>query len=121
MNVQGNANNIADGDTTPSTTDNTDFDLVSVGTSANKAFVIQNTGSGILILTGSSPYVSITGANAADFSVTVTPVTPVAATSGSTTFEITFTPSAAGLRTATLTIANNDADENADPLPENNV
>ena len=112
MNVQGNANNIADGDTTPSTTDNTDFDLVSVGTSANKAFVIQNTGSGILILTGSSPYVSITGANAADFSVTVTPVTPVAATSGSTTFEITFTPSAAGLRTATLTIANNDADEN---------
>ncbi|WP_309641253.1 choice-of-anchor D domain-containing protein [Flavobacterium sp.] len=112
MNVQGNATNIADGDTTPSTVDNTDFDLVSVGSSVNKVFVIQNTGTGALNLTGASPYITISGTNAADFSVSVIPVTPVAATSGTTTFEITFTPSAAGLRTATLTIANNDSDEN---------
>jgi len=112
MNVQGNATSIADGDATPSTVDNTDFDLVSVGNSINKAFVIQNTGTGALNLTGSSPYVTIAGANAADFSVSVIPVTPVAATSGSTTFEITFTPSAGGLRTATLSIANNDSNEN---------
>lgn len=112
MNVQGNANNIADGDITPSTLDNTDFDLVSVGSSLNKAFVIQNTGSGALNLSGSSPYVTVGGTHAADFAVTVIPVTPIAATSGSTTFEITFTPSAAGLRTATLIIANNDANEN---------
>jgi hypothetical protein len=112
INVQGNATNIVDGDLTPSTVDNTDFDLVSVGNSVIKPFVIQNTGVGILILTGSSPYVTISGANAADFAVTVLPVTPVAATSGSTTFEITFTPSAGGLRTATLSIANNDANEN---------
>ena len=112
INIQGNATNIVDGDLTPSALDNTDFDLVSVGNSVVKSFVIQNTGAGILILTGSSPYVSISGTNAADFSVSIVPVTPVAATSGSTTFEITFTPSAGGLRTATLSIANNDSDEN---------
>ena len=112
MNIQGNSVNIADGDTTPSTLDFTDFDLVSVGSSVVKSFTIQNTGTGALNLTGASPYVTITGANAADFSVSIVPVTPVAASSGTTTFEITFTPSAGGLRTATLSIANNDADEN---------
>ena len=112
MNVQGNGTNIVDGDLIPSTLDNTDFDLVSVGSSVIKSFVIQNSGVGILILTASSPYVTISGANAADFSVSIVPVSPVAAAGGSTTFEITFTPSAGGLRTATLSIANNDADEN---------
>lgn len=112
INIQGNSTNIADGDTTPATADNTDFGLVSVGNSSNKAFVIQNTGSGALNLTSASPYVSISGANASDFSVSIVPVTPVAAFSGSTTFEITFTPTAAGLRTATLSIANNDSNEN---------
>lgn len=112
MNVQGNSNNILDGDITPATVDNTDFDLVPVSSSVVKAFTIQNTGTGALNLTGASPYVTISGANAADFSVSVIPVTPVAAISGTTTFEITFTPSAGGVRTATLSIANNDANEN---------
>ncbi|MEK0449817.1 MAG: hypothetical protein RL088_2085 [Verrucomicrobiota bacterium] len=35
----------------------------------------------------------------------------MAATTGTTTFEVTFDPSATGLRTATLTIANDDTDE----------
>jgi hypothetical protein len=34
------------------------------------------------------------------------------AAAGSTTFQVTFTPSATGLREATLSIANNDGDEN---------
>lgn len=112
MNVQGNATSIVDGDATPSTLDNTDFGTVAVGSSVIKPFVIQNTGVSNLTLTGSSPFVSISGTHAGDFAVTVVPVTPVAPTSGTTTFEITFTPSAGGLRTATLTIANNDGDEN---------
>ncbi|NHM06600.1 choice-of-anchor D domain-containing protein [Flavobacterium sp. CYK-4] len=112
INIQGNGVNITDGDTTPSTTDNTDFGLVAVGSSTNRPFVIQNTGTGALTLTSASPYVSISGANAADFSVSIMPSTPVAALTGSSTFEITFTPSASGLRTATVSIANNDTNEN---------
>ncbi len=111
INIQGNGNNIADGDTTPVVTDDTDFGNVAVagGTNAN-TFTIQNTGTGALNLTAASPYVSITGANAADFALTANPTTPIAA-SGSTTFTITFDPSAAGLRTATVTITNDDSNE----------
>jgi len=49
--------------------------------------------------------------NAADFTVTANATTPVAA-SGQTTFQVTFDPSAPTLRWATISIANNDADEN---------
>lgn len=113
MNVQGNAVDIIDGDTTPSFADDTDFGNVDVtsGTQVN-TFTIQNQGTSLnLNLTGASPYVAISGTNAADFSVTAIPASTIAAGS-STTFNITFNPSALGLRTATLTIANNDSDEN---------
>ena len=43
--------------------------------------------------------------------MTLAPTSPVVA-AGSTTFQVTFDPSANGLRTATITIANNDSDEN---------
>lgn len=54
----------------------------------------------------------IGGTNAADFTVNVQPTSPVAATNGTTTFQVTFDPSASGTRTATISIANDDADEN---------
>ena len=111
MNVQGNTVSIADGDSTPSVTDDTDFGNIVVSASDAHTFTIQNTGTSTLNLTGSSPYVVISGANAADFSVTATPSSSISGSSN-TTFEITFTPSATGLRTATLTIANDDSDEN---------
>jgi len=63
-----------------------------------------------LNLTG-NPRVEIVGANAADFSVVAQPATPIAE-NGSTTFQIRFDPSVAGLRTATVRMANDDADEN---------
>lgn len=112
INIQGNGITINDGDTTPNMTDDTDFGSVitASGTSAN-TFTIQNTGVIDLLLTGGSPYVSITGTNAADFSLTSTPSGTIAS-SGSTTFQITFDPSADGIRTATISIANNDSDEN---------
>ncbi|WP_299112647.1 choice-of-anchor D domain-containing protein [uncultured Winogradskyella sp.] len=111
INLQGNGNTITDGDTTPSATDDTDFGSVDTISSVANIFTIQNTGDASLSLTSSSPYVTISGTNAADFSVTAIPSSSIAA-SGSTTFEITFAPSAAGLRTATLSIANNDSNEN---------
>jgi len=44
--------------------------------------------------------------------VTTEPVTPVAATTGTTTFQITFDPSGVGTRSAAVSIANNDSNEN---------
>jgi hypothetical protein len=111
INIQGNSTTIADGDTTPTTADFTDFGTVAVASSFTRTFTIQNIGTSNLNLTGASPYIVISGANAADFTVTAIPTTPIGASS-STTFNIRFTPSAAGVRNATLTIANNDTDEN---------
>lgn len=113
INLTGNATTIADGDVTPSVTDDTDFGSVNttIGNNAN-TFTIENTTAGsTLNLTGASPYVSITGAHAADFTVTAIPSSSISGGS-STTFEITFDPSATGTRTATVSIANTDSDEN---------
>ncbi|NSW44518.1 MAG: choice-of-anchor D domain-containing protein [Bacteroidales bacterium] len=112
INIQGNGISIANGDATPSTADHTDFGSVNVSSgSVVRTFTIQNTGTAALNLTGASPYVVIGGTHASDFSVTAIPSNSIAA-SGSTTFQVTFDPSAAGLRTATISIANSDADEN---------
>ncbi|MGJ8550943.1 BspA family leucine-rich repeat surface protein, partial [Winogradskyella wichelsiae] len=112
INIKGNTIDIVNGDATPEGLDHTDFGAVAftAGTLV-RTFTIENTGSSVLNLTG-TPLVAISGPNAADFTVTALPTTPVAATTGTTTFEITFNPSAAGMRTATISIANNDADDN---------
>jgi surface protein len=111
INVKGNSVSIVSGDITPSTTDHTDFGGVDVTTGTIvRTFTVENTGTGSLTLSG-TPLVNITGTTASDFTLTVLPTSPVAV-AGSTTFQITFDPSAAGTRTATLSIANNDADEN---------
>ncbi len=112
IDIQGNATSIADGDTTPSLLDDTDFGSVSeTGGTITKTFTIENTGPAPISLTGGSPYVTITGTNAADFTVTAIPSNSIAGNSF-TTFDITFNPGATGLRTASISIGNNDSDEN---------
>jgi cytoskeletal protein CcmA (bactofilin family) len=112
MDVQGNGISIADGDMTPSTTDDTDFGPADISSgTVDHTFTVENTGNADLNLTG-SPKVVISGTNAADFSVIIQPSSPVAANGGTTTFTIRFDPSAIGLRTATVSIDNDDADEN---------
>lgn len=69
-------------------------------------FVIKNTGTVNLEL----PPFSLTGANPADFSFTAPVLTSIPA-AGSTTFTVTFTPTAGGVRNATLQIPSNDSDE----------
>ena len=112
IDVQGNGRSIADGDGSPSAADHTDFGSVDVedGTRA-RTFTIRNTGSGALTLSG-SPRVAVGGTHAADFTVTAQPGSPVAAGTGTTTFTVRFDPAAAGARSATLSIANDDANEN---------
>jgi hypothetical protein len=108
INLLGNGQSIANNDSTPTTTDDTDFGYVDVASGvATRTFTIQNTGTGTLSLTG-VPKVKITGSG--DFSVAVQPTSPVAA-SGSTTCQITFNPSALGVRNATVNIINNDGNE----------
>jgi uncharacterized repeat protein (TIGR02543 family) len=110
MDIKGSGVSIADGDSTPDVADNTEFGSVLIASPLAKTFTIENTGIDPLKLFGSSPYITISGANASDFSVSIVPASTVAA-AGSTTFEITFQPSAIGLRMATIAIANNDANE----------
>lgn len=108
MEVRGNSILISDGDGTPSSTDNTDFGVIGIF-DETRAFVfsIHNTGTGTLNLTAPD----ITGIHASDFYVTSFPVSTVSP-GNQTTFEVTFDPSGAGDRTASIEIANDDADEN---------
>lgn len=111
INLQGNSNNIVSGSTVPSLTNHTDFGSVAVASGTiTRTFTIQNTGGADLVLDGSPALVAISGAHASDFTVSIMPSTPIAA-SGSTTFQITFDPLALGLRTAVVSIDNNDSDE----------
>ncbi|WP_296313785.1 LamG-like jellyroll fold domain-containing protein [Winogradskyella sp. UBA3174] len=112
INILGNTTSIPDGDSLPDLGDHTDFgDVDTASGTQTRTFTIQNTGVSDLNLTGASPYVAIGGTHSADFSVLLIPTTPIIA-SGSTTFQITFDPSADGLRNASLTIANDDSNEN---------
>jgi alkaline phosphatase D len=109
--VVGGGVAINDGDTTPSGVDGTDFGSAAIGTSSiTRTFTIKNTGAAALQLTG-TPRVQVSGAAASDFAVTVQPAASILPGSV-TTFQVKFTPSAAGLRAATLTIVNNDSNEN---------
>ncbi|MEA3288519.1 MAG: choice-of-anchor D domain-containing protein [Candidatus Marinimicrobia bacterium] len=111
--VLGNGNVIDSGDNLPSQTDYTDLGTANIsGVPTTSPFVIRNIGYETLNLTGPPPYVDITGANASEFSITSSPATSIAIDSATTTFEVTFTPAARGIRQATISIQNNDSDEN---------
>ena len=102
INITGNLVSIPDNDTTPVISDFTDF-----GTLNSRTFTIQNT-SAIILTLGT---ISISGTNANEFSVTSFPSTSIAGGS-STTFTVTFNPISTGLKNATLSIVNNDSNEN---------
>jgi hypothetical protein len=106
--LTGNSVVIADGDNTPSSTDNTHFGNVYTGANTTKSFVINNTGAGALTVNS----LAITGANSADFAIISAPATPFTVTAGGTqTINVRFTPSAAGSRVASLEIGNSDITE----------
>jgi hypothetical protein len=73
INIKGNGVSIADGDTSPNAGDDTDFGNVYIasGGTAN-TYTIENIGTEALSLTGSSPYVTITG-DTSDFTLTAPP------------------------------------------------
>lgn len=109
MDIQSNGISISNNDSVPSVEDNTDFGKADVTTgSAIKTYSILNTGAENLELSGT---VQISGNHSGDFSVTSDPSSPIAP-GESTTFQVTFDPIDTGLREASISIDNNDSDEN---------
>jgi hypothetical protein len=106
INVTGNSTCITDGESAPSVTDSTDFGIYGV-TPITTTFAIENTGGADLTISN----VTITGANAPDFSIAGLTSTTISA--GDTAYLlITFLPTDnLGLKSATVTINNNDSDE----------
>lgn len=108
INILGNAISIVDGDTSPSSKDWTDFGSMEISTGIiTKTFTIQNTGDATLTIGA----ITISGTNAANFTVTKNPSSSISA-GGNSTFSISFKPNTLGLKTATFSIVNNDSNEN---------
>lgn len=110
INLVGNFTTIPSGDTSPSSTDDTDFGSVNFGSSAANTYTITADNATLVLGTNA---VSLTGSS--DFAVTNQPDNVV--TIGGSSLEltqttITFTPSLSGVKTATVSINNNDPDEN---------
>ena len=73
------------------------------------SYKIKNNGTAaMLLLTAASPYIVISGANASDFTLVTFPVGNSMNPGFTKFFSINFSPSAAGIRTALVTIPNND-------------
>ncbi len=83
------------------------FGNIWMGSNASLTFTVRNTGTGAL----SNLSVAIDGPHAGDFTVVTAPAATLAP-NASTTFSVRLTPSASGIRTATLHLGSNDADEN---------
>jgi endonuclease I len=77
-----------------------------VGAAGLDAFTISNSGTGALTVSN----VTFTGTNASEFTSNFTTSYTIAG-GANNTLNVTFTPTGTGSRTATLTIANDDADE----------
>ena len=108
MTVYGNSTPVVDGDPSPSASDHTDFgNTVFPSGTVTRTFTVQNTGAATLTI---SPVI-LSGANAADFSIVAQPTNSVPV-GGSTSFQVQVSPSAVGTRTASLSIGNNDVNEN---------
>lgn len=104
--------NVKAGSTNIASSGSVDFgSSVVVGvTTAPTTFTIENIGTESLTLSG-TPKVVLSGTDLADFSIVQSGISGTIPTAGSNTFTITFTPSSAGVKNASITIANNDSDE----------
>ncbi len=110
MDVSANDRSIITGDGSPTYEDATDFGYVpNLSDSSVVTFKIVNTGNADLHLSGAPP-VSIVGTDAGDFQVVTQPATTVAP-GRQTTFQLLFHPTAGGLRSAVVSIANDDDTE----------
>lgn len=103
--VVGNGLNLTDGQTTISTADHTDFgDVIESGSvTETRTFTIRNIGTEIL---------AINAISSSDPTFSIGSFADSILVGDSTSFAITFDPSAQATFTSTISIDNNDADEN---------
>lgn len=105
INLTGNSVAIADGDTSPTATDHTDFGLVNASTNSVRTFTIQNVGTATLNIN------TIGNSNTADFAIGGITLPTTIVPAGSKTFTVTLNSATEGAKTATITINNDDANE----------
>lgn len=108
--VRGNNVVIVDGDTTPATSDFTDFGTANVGASVTRTFTVRNIGTAPLTTSG----LKITNTNGtASTAFTITEgLNATIPAGGSDNFTVRFNVATAGAYTRLLSFANNDANEN---------
>jgi len=109
IDITGNSISIADGDATPSLADHTDFGNVNTGNNLVRTYTVNNTGTANLTISS----IGVSGADMGLFTVGALTPAGAIAPAGSATFTVTFAPTTAGLKTATITVNNNDANEAA--------
>ncbi|MBX2869887.1 MAG: choice-of-anchor D domain-containing protein [Acidiferrobacterales bacterium] len=109
MSILGNNRLIADGDSSPTTLDGTNFGNVNVNDTDDNIFTVRNAGAGLLELTN-TPRIVIGGTHAGDFSVVENADQFTDQSNTTNHFTIRFRPTAAGVRNATVSISNNDSD-----------
>ncbi|RYD20527.1 MAG: choice-of-anchor D domain-containing protein [Verrucomicrobiaceae bacterium] len=81
-----------------------DFGTVSPGQSVSKTFLIRNSGTQVITLSG----VTLSGTDAAQFTLGTANVPSTLAAGGSAIFSVTFTPSGSGSRSAQVQVGSDD-------------
>jgi hypothetical protein len=110
MNLTGHGEVIPSGDTGVAPDNGTDFGRAEVNVqSVIQTFTIANDGTGPLHLTA-TPRVNIAGPPEGDFTVETIPPDTIAG-GNSATFQLKFSPKVLGLRSAMVSITNDDSDE----------
>jgi hypothetical protein len=106
--IKGNNVTIAAGNTVVSASDLTQFGNVNLYSALTRTFIIENTGAGVLKVSG----IQMSGANAGDFTVLnpfTFPLNVVA--NGTAQVVVKFAPATSGNRSATINVLCNDLDE----------
>lgn len=115
INIRGGNISISNGFNAPYALNNTLFATTDINqTTLPKSFSIQNLGLADLLLTG-TPAVTLIGAHPEDFNIVTQPSSNILPSNTTQTFEINFSPTSDGVRTAIVSINNNDPTGNEDP------
>lgn len=115
INIKGGSISIPSGSTAVNALNNTLFAATDLGSSSvEKTFTIENLGLTVLNLTG-SPVVKLEGDHPADFTITEQPAAATVGINGSLTFKVKFNPTTADVRSAVVSIGNDDPTGSENP------